>query len=170
MKTDDVYYLGHWFIMKCGIYFGTRLASEAMLFGYRFFDDLSDCIFIIFWSKWETKKWRWCTLFPHFSTLFRKWCFWKFFGSLWFPFGTLLVPFWLPFGSMLFVLDISILNLFNMKILTFVTRVCKAPVEQPQTPPSTEFHSRIPPHKGHVWNLAAGNSINRYANKIIASI
>jgi len=46
-----------------------------------------------------------------------------------------IIPFWYLFGS---ILASEILPLYN--------RICKAPTEQPQTPPSTELHFTIPPH------------------------
>ena len=77
--------------------------------------------------------------FHHFSTLFPR-------GVVGRPlahFGSLLAPFWFVFGSMLVVLGIiftSILKLLTIKILTFVTPVCKVPAEQPHTPSSKELH------------------------------
>ena len=48
------------------------------------------------------------TVFVSFSTLFRRWRFWKILGSVWCPLTSLLVPFWLhavrlgnPFRSIL---------------------------------------------------------------------
>ena len=53
--------------------------------------------FIIFWSRRESTKWRWCTLFPHFFAPVPQVVFLK---VPWLA----LAPFWIPFGSMLVVL------------------------------------------------------------------
>ena len=50
-------------------------------------------------AKWLPKTVVDWHVFLTFSTLFRRWCFWKFLGSLWLPFGSLLVSFWFRLDS-----------------------------------------------------------------------
>ena len=71
------------------------------------------------------------------STLFRRWCFWTFLGSLWLPFGSLLTPFWLRVGRFGYSVW-SCLNLFTIKNLALGVRICRVAAKQ-STPASKEF-------------------------------
>ena len=94
--------------MSLGIDFGTILAPlwykmqcfGVIVFGNDFWCDLLidfDRKGSLFLSRESVKT-------STFLNLFRSWCFWKFLGSLWLPFGSLLVPcwsFWFALGCIL---------------------------------------------------------------------
>ena len=83
--------------MSFGIDFGSILAAlwhQIQCLLVICFFDFVDGIFIDFEPKWLPKSSAMRTPlfnFSYFSTLFRGWCFRRFLGSLWLPFGSLLV-------------------------------------------------------------------------------
>ena len=147
MICDDLcdlfrYLFWHWFLINLDIDFASILApvwyQVPCLFGDRF--TYFCCMFCLsIWKPNLVQGVVWdALLFIPFSTSFRRFCFWRFLSSLWLPFGSLLVTFWLNVGRSGYPFC-SIVNLFNTKMFSFVTQSCKAFVDQPHTLSSKEL-------------------------------